>query len=55
MDFDFSELIENIKSACIKLWEETERYFKSCDQWEYVGWGGEAVGLILVLVALIFW
>jgi hypothetical protein len=49
------EWFEAVKAWSIESWEEARQYFQACDQWEWVGWGGEALGLVLVLAALIFW
>jgi hypothetical protein len=50
-----SETWDSFKNWCADFWEKTKAYFQSLDQWEWVGWGGEAVGLILVIIALVLW
>ena len=44
----FPEIMEKAKNDVIA-------YFKSCDRWEYIAWGGNGAGFICVVIALIFW
>ena len=60
MDFDqikdsVSDFFMNLPDYMRDYWEKTQAYFQSLDTWEWVGWGGEAVGIILVIVALVLW
>jgi hypothetical protein len=55
MGFDFNELLNNINTGINNFIAKAQAYFKSLTQYEMFAWIGEAVGVILVVLALILW
>ena len=63
---DFQAMIEQAK-AQVNEWlrqaqvfindflKMAEAYFKSLDQWEQIAWGGNGLGVLLMLIGIIFW
>ncbi|MBN1792972.1 hypothetical protein JW826_04795 [Candidatus Woesearchaeota archaeon] len=47
--------IDHFPEIMQDCWDKTQKYFKSLDKWEWTGWGGEAAGFIMVLLAIILW
>lgn len=51
---DFQKFLNDANNKLAKLSDNTLYYFQNCSQNELLAWGGNSLGLILIILGIIF-